>query len=101
MRIILTIISRSVSDDAYDEGEDTEAHLEGIQKLPNGGYRLKLPIPPVFFKYIIGKEGRTKKGIERDTECHLWLPSKGKEGDVGKKQSFQTSNVVYVCVCDN
>ncbi|CAI8032650.1 Activating signal cointegrator 1 complex subunit 1, partial [Geodia barretti] len=27
-------------------------------------------------------EGRIKKGIERDTECHLWLPSRGIEGDV-------------------
>lgn len=81
----------TVSDDVYDEGEDTEAALEGVERLPNGGYRLKLPIPSVFFKYIIGKEGRTKKGIERDTECRLWLPSKGREGDVGKQQVLEPS----------
>ena len=76
---------RIFSDDVYDEGEDVDTELEGVEKLPNGNYRLKLPIPSVFFKYIIGKEGRVKKGLERDTECHLWLPSKGREGDVGKE----------------
>ena len=70
-------------DDVYDEGEDIETEIAGVEKLSSGKYRLKLPVPSVFFKYIIGKEGRTKKGIERDTECHLWLPSKGIEGDVG------------------
>ena len=72
------------NDDMYDEGDDIETVLKGIEKMRNGNYRLKLPIPSVFFKYIIGKEGRTKKGIERDTECRLWLPSKGREGDVGR-----------------
>ena len=78
------------SDDVYDEGEDVEADLDGIKKLPNGNYRLKLPVSPVFFKYIIGKEGRTKKGIERDTECRLWLPPKGREGDVGQYEDYCT-----------
>ena len=84
----------------FDEGEDTEAHLEGIQKLPNGSYRLKRPIPPVFFKYIIGKEGRTKKGIERDTECYVWIPSKGKEGDVGKREIFKQLIYLFIRVND-
>lgn len=76
--------SAAYTDDVYDEGEDNEEELTGIEKLRSGNYQLKLHIPSTFFKYIIGKEGKTKNGIERDTECHLWLPSKGKEGDVGK-----------------
>ena len=72
------------ADDVYDEGEDTAVDLEGLEQLRNGSYQLKMPIPAVFFKYIIGKEGRTKKGIERDTDCRLWIPSRGKEGDVGQ-----------------
>lgn len=69
----------------YDEGEDTTAELEGLEQLPNGTYQLKLPTPSQFFKYIIGKEGRTKKGIERDTGCHLWIPSRGVEGDISEQ----------------
>ena len=69
----------------YDEGEDITAELEGLEQLPNGTYQLKLPVPSQFFKYIIGKEGRTKKGIERDTECHLSIPSRGIEGDIGEQ----------------
>ena len=72
------------TDDVYDEGQDIETEVKGIEKVSNGNYKLRLPIPSVFFKYIIGKEGRVKKGIERDTECRLWLPGKGREGDVGK-----------------
>ena len=82
----------------YDEGEDVETELKGVEKLKNGNYRLKLPIPSVFFKYIIGKEGRTKKGIERDTECHLWLPSRGREGDVGKQQVLNVNSLVFYIV---
>ena len=70
-------------DDVYDEGEDVDREVAGAEKLSNGYYRLNLPVASVFFKYIIGREGRIKKGIERDTECRLWLPSKGVEGDVG------------------
>lgn len=74
------------TDDVYDEGEDVESELTGVEKMRSGNYKLKLPVPSVFFKYIIGKEGRTKKGIERDTECHLLIPSKGREGDIGKSK---------------
>ena len=72
------------TDDVYDEGQDIESELKGVEKLPSGNYKLKLSIPSVFYKYIIGKEGKLKKGIERDTECRLWIPSRGREGDVGK-----------------
>ena len=74
-------------DDVYDEGEDIDAELAGVEKLSNGNYRLKLQVPSVFFKYVIGREGRVKKGIERDTECHLWVPGRGKEGDIGENNS--------------
>ena len=86
----------SPSDDVYDEGEDVKIELKGMERLKNGNYRLKLPIPSVFFKYIIGKEGRIKKGIERDTECHLWLPSKGREGDVGKQNIIKVNCPMFL-----
>ena len=81
-------------DDVYDEGEDLETEVDGVERRSNGNYRLKLPVPSVFFKYIIGREGRIKKGIERDTECHLWLPSRGIEGDVGNWNHFDMYTVL-------
>ena len=74
----------SRAEDTYDEGEDTAADLEGVEQLRDGNYQLRLPIPSQLFKHIIGKEGRTKKAIERDTECQLAIPSRGREGDVGE-----------------
>lgn len=76
------------TDDVYDEGHDVEVQCSGIDKMSNGEYRLQLPIPSIFFKYIIGREGRVKKGIERETGCRVWLPSKMKKGDVGKTINF-------------
>jgi len=68
----------------YDEGEDATLELEGVEQTPGGGYVLHLPIPSVFFKYIIGREGKTKSNIEKDTMCRLRIPGKGREGDIGR-----------------
>ena len=83
----------SYTDDVYDEGEDIERELTGVEKMRNGNFKLKLPVPSAFFKYIIGKEGRTKKGIERDTECHLSLPARGQEGDVGMSKNYYDTSI--------
>ena len=79
-----TSLSLPPSDDEYDEGEDTTVELQGVEPLPGGGYLIRLPIPSVFFKYIIGREGKTKTNIEKETGCKLKIPSWGVEGDVGK-----------------
>ena len=62
------------------EREEEERELHGSRKLRNGEYELYLPTPPVFFKYIIGREGKTKQGIERDTKCKLVIPRQGQSG---------------------
>ena len=77
-------------DDVYDEGEDTSVELEGVEQTSSGGYMMKLSIPSVFFKYIIGKEGRTKANIERDTRCRMTIPNRGTEGDIGTVASHST-----------
>ncbi len=58
--------------------------MEGLEQTVGGGYVLRLPIPSVFFKYIIGREGKTKSSIERDTRCRLRIPGRGKEGEIGR-----------------
>jgi len=52
----------------YDEGEDATLELEGVEQTPGGGYVLHLPIPSVFFKYIIGREGKPSQTLRR-TPC--------------------------------
>ena len=75
-----------LADDEYDEGEEPEwAELDGVEELPGGvGYSLRVATPSVFFKHIIGREGRTKANIERDTKCRIRIPPRGKEGDIGE-----------------
>ena len=75
-----------LADDEYDEGEEPEwAELDGVEDLPGGvGYSLRVATPSVFFKHIIGREGRTKANIERDTKCRIRIPPRGKEGDIGE-----------------
>lgn len=75
-------VSTYLLDDVYDEGEETT--LKGAEPTASGGYRLRLPIPSVFFKYVIGKEGRTKASIERETGCRLGIPGIGREGDISE-----------------
>lgn len=72
------------SDDTYDEGNDPlSEQLEGLEQTPGGGFSLSLPIPPVFFKYVIGYQGATVETIERDTNCRLRIPRWGQEGNIG------------------
>ena len=73
---------------ANEEIEDEpscEGELEGLKdvvQLPNGQYEILLGIPSVFFKYIIGREGRARKSIEHDTKCCLKIPRQGQLGPI-------------------
>ncbi len=71
----------------YDEGEEVCEELEGLEQTAGGGYVVRLSIPSVFFKYIIGREAKTKTSIERDTGCRLRIPPRGREGDIGRCSS--------------
>ena len=50
----------------------------------SGGFRLRLNIPSVFFKYIIGKRGETKKRLETETRTQIIIPRAGQEGKIGQ-----------------
>ena len=54
-----------------------------IEQTDNG-FRLRIPIPSVYFKYIIGKKGETKRKIENDTRTQIRIPKQGEEGNIGK-----------------
>ena len=55
----------TISDDVYaDEVCDA---FSPIEKTDNG-YRLTMTVPDVYFKFIVGKKGETKKRIENETE---------------------------------
>ena len=62
-----------------------EKELEGLKdivQLPNGKYEILMAVPSIFFKYIIGREAKTKMNIERDTKCLLKIPRPGQLGPV-------------------
>ena len=48
------------------------------------GFRLLILIPSVYFKYIIGKGGETKRRLENDTRTRIRIPKQGEEGNIGK-----------------
>ena len=68
----------------YDEGEDLAEELKGVEHTRDGGLLLRMDIPGVFYKYIIGRQGRTKATIEKDTGCRIRIPGRGRTGHVSK-----------------
>lgn len=65
-----------------DIEEEEDEYEEGFEELEGGGLQVKVDIPSVFFKYIIGREGRTKNLLQKDTACEIIIPRRGAEGPV-------------------
>ena len=53
-----------------------------ITELSDGKYETEVTVPSVFYKYIIGKQGRTKQMIENDTKAKIFIPKQGIEGPI-------------------
>lgn len=68
-------------EEAKPEEEEEEGDDE-VQELSNGFFKITLNIPSVFFKYLIGKEGKTRSMIEKDTKSSLKIPRRGELGPV-------------------
>lgn len=64
-----------------NDGEEV-FELGDVEELPNQDLQIKIDVPTTFFKYIIGKEGKTKQRVEQDTNCKLKLPRKGEKGPI-------------------
>uniref|UniRef100_A0A3Q3Q1U4 K Homology domain-containing protein n=1 Tax=Monopterus albus TaxID=43700 RepID=A0A3Q3Q1U4_MONAL len=46
------------------------------------GYRCAIDVPSVFYKYIIGKKGETRRRLEFDTKTSISIPKQGVEGQI-------------------
>ncbi|XP_076454067.1 activating signal cointegrator 1 complex subunit 1-like [Babylonia areolata] len=65
--------------DCYED-EICDAGLD-IEEF-SGGFRVRLNYPSVFFKYIIGKRGETKRRLETETRTQIKIPKAGQEGEI-------------------
>ena len=65
-----------------EEEEEEEEGEDAVQELSNGFFKITLNIPSVFFKYLIGKEGKTRSMIEKDTKSSIKIPRRGELGPV-------------------
>jgi len=75
-----------VADEYADETCTVDA-VEDIERTP-AGYQLKIQLPSVFFKYIIGRKGETKKRLESETRTQIKIPRQHEEGDIGNMFLF-------------
>lgn len=70
---------------AADEYADEICAIDAVEDIESTahGYQLKIQLPSVFFKYIIGKKGETKKRLESETRTQIRIPRQHEEGDIG------------------
>ncbi|XP_038051145.1 activating signal cointegrator 1 complex subunit 1-like [Patiria miniata] len=63
----------------YDEYQ-TEESCDFLDiKQTDKGYSLTMEVPSGFFGYIIGKQGETRKRIERETKTRILIPNKAQK----------------------
>lgn len=85
--------SKSVNyaeEDAYDETtvyqDDLDCGMEvedlDIEALENGKFKASFPVASIYYSYLIGRQGATKKRIETETYTQIRIPGKGQTGDV-------------------
>ena len=91
------MLSRPILHVDEDEKDDPQSD-EKVEPVDNG-YILRLDIPSVFYKYIIGKGGHAKRDIETDTESTIRIPRQGETGLVGEYFTEPYKHVViYIMV---
>jgi len=73
----------SVVADEYADESCTVDAIDDIESTAAGYYQLKIQLPNVFFKYIIGKKGETKKRLESETRTQIKVPRQHEEGAIG------------------
>ena len=72
----------SVVVDEYADETCAAGYFKDIESTA-AGYQLKVQLPSVFYKYIIGKRGETKKRLETETRTLIKIPRQHEEGDIG------------------
>lgn len=73
--------SYAQSVDEYADESCSVGIDDKIEKTSTG-YRLEVDLPNVFFKYIIGKKGETKKRLETETRTQIRIPRQHEEGSI-------------------
>ncbi|XP_041350250.1 activating signal cointegrator 1 complex subunit 1-like [Gigantopelta aegis] len=68
------ITDRVYCDETCDESVDVRETKDG--------FTVSMDIPSVFFKFIIGKKGETRKNLEAETRTQIRIPKLGQEGEV-------------------
>jgi len=53
-----------------------------IVKDSHGFFKCLLCVASSYFRFIIGSKGDTKKRLELDTRCKIFVPSKDQDGDI-------------------
>lgn len=50
----------------------------------DNGFLVRLEYPSVYFKFVIGKKGETRRRLENETRTQIRIPRQGQEGEIGK-----------------
>ncbi|XP_071160134.1 activating signal cointegrator 1 complex subunit 1-like [Mytilus edulis] len=76
-------------EEEYDDGNsedfgycDEACDLDISVEETDGGFQLKLDVPSVFFKHIIGRKAETKRRLETETRTQIRIPKNGQDGPI-------------------
>uniref|UniRef100_R4FP12 Putative activating signal cointegrator 1 complex subunit 1 n=1 Tax=Rhodnius prolixus TaxID=13249 RepID=R4FP12_RHOPR len=62
--------------------EDETEFLNGVEEIDGGRHKTSFHVPNVFFSYIIGSKGNTRKRLETETRTKIIVPRQGQSGDI-------------------
>lgn len=65
----------------YREDEDEPGELDDQMTYEGNEYVLRLPVPAVFHKFIIGSRGKRKQEIEAESRARIHIPGKDEASD--------------------
>ncbi|KAM9326479.1 activating signal cointegrator 1 complex subunit 1 [Gastrophryne carolinensis] len=83
----------TIREATYQNEEEDDFYIDSEQYLDEPcdgytieetekGYQCSINLPSQLFKYIIGKNGETKKNLESETRTSINIPRQGMEGDI-------------------
>uniref|UniRef100_A0A2P2I2Y0 Activating signal cointegrator 1 complex subunit 1-like n=1 Tax=Hirondellea gigas TaxID=1518452 RepID=A0A2P2I2Y0_9CRUS len=71
------------NDEAEGEGGDYDFLVEQIKHGPsNGKFRTSWYVSSVYYPFIIGSKGATRKRLEQESGCSIVIPPRGTNGDI-------------------
>ncbi|XP_017087878.2 activating signal cointegrator 1 complex subunit 1 [Drosophila bipectinata] len=68
--------------DLYGDDDDEEdLAANDIVETSSGGYELALPVPKSFYGGLIGMKGNTKRRIEEEANCEIYVPRQNEKSN--------------------